>query len=47
MDELQGQGFDESDIRMVTSTAYIGDTPHFLEIELPVLNESVQLRLPP
>ena len=30
--ELQDQGFDESDIRMVTSTAYIGDASNSLEI---------------
>jgi hypothetical protein len=42
---LQDQGFDESDIRMVISTAYIGDASHSPEIESPVLNESRQLRL--
>ena len=47
VDELRDQGFDQSDIRIVTSTAYIGDGSYFQEIVSPVLNESVQLRLTP
>ena len=34
--ELQNQGFDESDIRAVTGTAYLGEIPSMFELSHPL-----------